>query len=275
MSKYQNLKDFLTEQNILDFNIKSVDINFISNYDIWLTNKDEINSKNYKARCLQSLVRVISFAVFKGYLKQNILKYYNIEKAPSKEPEYITHKELLIFQSFKFVSPTLQRVADTFILQCCTSLDYADLVTFNKKKHLKNIEGMLWIIKKREKAAKGSERQITKIPLLPQTFNIFEKYNWKIPLWNNVRCKNMSYDKYRTYLKQCASILNININVVTKTGRRTFINLMHEKGVPVDDITAMVGHNKTSTTQNFYLRFSTKRIRMTIEKVFGKDFMAG
>jgi site-specific recombinase XerD len=85
----------------------------------------------------------------------------------------------------------------------------------------------------------------------------------------------MSGDKYRKYLKECAEIVGLDINITTKTGRKTFINLMHQQGLDAEDIAQMVGHNNIKTTYKFYIKFSPKRITLSVQKAFGKEFLVG
>ncbi|MEM1134250.1 MAG: phage integrase SAM-like domain-containing protein [Bacteroidota bacterium] len=273
--KFDHLEKFLKSKNAELTLLNEVDYNFISQFDDFLKKQPKIKSKDYKARCITTLQRVVKWSNTQGYVKTNNMILFNPEKSKIKKPEYIELDELLLFKDFNFFSSTLQKVADCFVLQSFTSMDFVDIIEFSKKEHIKRINGRLWIIKKRGKAPIGSEKQVMKIPLLPEARRIFEKYDWKPPIWFEKRGKNLSYDKYRKYLKECADILDININLVTKTGRRTFVNLMYEKGFSSDEIANIVGHNSTKTTLKYYLRFSLKRIEMKIEKIFGKDYLVG
>ncbi|UZR93125.1 phage integrase SAM-like domain-containing protein [Chondrinema litorale] len=275
-SKYSRLREFLAEVGKKGILIKNVDMNLAYQFENWLKQNSQINSKSYQARCLSTLKRVMKWAVSEDILKFNPLQYLKVEKGQPSSPEYLSMDELALFEKFRFKSPTLQKVADCFVFQCWTSMDYADIVSFNHLEHIQKVSGKNWIIKKRAKAPLKSTRQEMQIPIFPKARRILDKYNWKAPIWSEKRNSYMSSDKYRKYLKECAAIVGIDdINLVSKTGRRTFINMMSECGVPSDDITAMVGHNHTKTTQDFYLRFSTRRIQMNIEKVFGENYLAG
>jgi integrase len=152
-------------------------------------------------------------------------------------------------------------------------MDYADIVGLDMDKHAYRDEGgNLWIKKQRKKARLQANDQIMHVPVMHVANAILQKYGNKVPIWMPEWNKVLSYDKYNKYLKEVADILGFKINLTTKTGRKTFINMMYEKGIPLEDISDMVGHNSTRITRSTYLRFSNKRIKDSIGRVFGEDW---
>ncbi|UZR95337.1 phage integrase SAM-like domain-containing protein [Chondrinema litorale] len=273
-NKLSHLKQYLTKYNLLNISVEDINEKFGVNFEVFL--ERELNLKHNTAmRSIMQLNRVLTWGVRKDILEKNKLSFYEYNFQPPEAPKFLSAEQLEKFTKFSFNSPSLQRVSDSFIFQCWTSFDYADLVDFRNNKHIITIDNKLWIRKRRSKARLKSVKQIILVPIFPEVKKILVKYDWKVPIFSEERDKVMSYDKYRKYLKECAEILGIDENLVTKTGRKTFINMMYECGLDSDDISAMVGHNSPKTTIKFYLQFSSKRIRVSVEKVFGKDFMVG
>ena len=276
--KYHNKRDNLIAylESISEINIKphEVDIHFAQKFGNYLKRVQKMKH-NSAMRSVQQLSRVLEWGIQERYIKENRMKYFKYNFDTPEAPVYLTPEQLEDFMRFRFKSESLQRVADCFILQCWTSMDYADIITFNKAEHLKFQDGTWYIVKKRAKAAMGSSGQVMQCPLNVHSKRIWEKYGWQPPIWSDRHNKCMSGDKYRKYLKECAEIVGIDVNIVTKTGRKTFINLMHQQGLDAEDIAQMVGHNNIKTTYKFYIKFSPKRITMSVQKAFGKEFLVG
>lgn len=272
--RFEHLTNYLDSLKKPDMMPYDIDIHFATKFGIYL--KREYNmTHNYAMRSIQQLNRVMKWAIQEGYIKDNGMEHFKYNFDAPEAPIFLTPDQLSGFQKFRFKSPSLQRVADAFILQCWTSMDYIDIIQFKKEQHLQFKDTKWYIVKKRGKAALTNTGQLMQCPLNINAKRIWEKYDWQPPLWSDKHKKCMSGDKYRKYLKECAEIVGIEINVVTKTARKTFINLMYERGMLEEDISKMVGHNNIKTTNKFYIKFSTKRITMGVRKAFGDDFMVG
>ncbi len=61
------------------------------------------------------------------------------------------------------------------------------------------------------------------------------------------------------YLKEIADICQIKKNLTYHLARHTFATLSLSKGVPIETVSKMLGHNKIQTTQ-IYARITNKKL---------------
>lgn len=270
--RIKHLTTFLRSIDRQDIHPENFTDNIADDFATWL--KKGGMQHNSAMRVVLQVSTIQKWAYRKKLIKHKPLEGYGYNVKGPAVPQFLLPEQVERLGTYRFFSPTLQRVADAMVLQSWTGMDYADMAELDWQKHtFRDAKGTTWIQKKRKKARINSERQVMNVPLMPEAWRIFRKYKMKVPLWNEERGKVMSYDKYNKYLKEVAAILGISIKLTTKTGRKTYINMMFERGLPLEDITDMVGHNDTRITRSTYLKFSTKRVRTSIERVFGTDWL--
>ena len=99
------------------------------------------------------------------------------------------------------------------------------------------VDGNQWLVINRVKTGTRSA-----IPLLPVALAIITKYRYKLPYYSN--------QKLNEYLKEVATIANINKHLTSHIGRHTFATTITlGKGVPIETVSLMLGHTSISTTQ--------------------------
>ncbi|MDQ6482495.1 tyrosine-type recombinase/integrase [Dyadobacter sp. LHD-138] len=79
---------------------------------------------------------------------------------------------------------------------------------------------------------------------------------------------NSNY-RYNVYLKELTVICGIRRELNTHLARHTFADIMLNSGVPLEDVSKMLGHRNIRTTQR-YARVRKNRISENIAKVRGK-----
>ena len=157
----------------------------------------------------------------------------------------------------------LEEVRDAFIFQCFTGFAYQDLYGLeagNIVKVGRNAER--WLIKNRGKTGVSEM-----VPILPVVEEIIEKY--KEHPYCKVSCKLLpvnSNARYNSYLKELATICNVARNLNTHLARHTFADIMLNSGVPLEDLSKMLGHKSIRTTQR-YAKVRKPRISENMEKV--------
>jgi len=123
-------------------------------------------------------------------------------------------------------------------------------------------EGERWLIKDRGKTGVSEM-----VPILPIIDELIEKYahhsclkisNHLIPVNSNT--------KYNAYLKELADICGITRELNTHLARHTFADMMLNNGVPLEDVSKMLGHANIRTTQK-YCRVQKSRISSNMGKV--------
>jgi site-specific recombinase XerD len=118
---------------------------------------------------------------------------------------------------------------------------------FNKSWLRPGVDDRLWIFADRQKV-EGSACQI---PLFKPAAEILSDLQ-DIP--------QISNGKYNAYLKEIGVIVGIEKNLTTHVARKTFGNLLLDKGVSLEVVSSMYGHSNTKTTLSYYVDISEKRI---------------
>jgi len=169
----------------------------------------------------------------------------------------------------------LRRVRDVFCFSCATGLRYSDLVQL-KREHIKPNEIRLTIKKTREPMI---------IPLNKISADILKKYEWRadpLPIISN--------QKFNNYIKEIGQLAELNedieiiryrgaekISQVHKkydlisahTGRKTFVTLSLEKGIPAEAVMKITGHSDYKSFQR-YVNVSEQRKKNEMERAWGR-----
>ena len=69
----------------------------------------------------------------------------------------------------------------------------------------------------------------------------------------------MQYQKMNSYLKEIADVCKINKNLTYHCARHTFATMSISKGVPIETVSKMLGHQRIQTTQ-IYARITNKKL---------------
>ncbi len=215
---------------------------------------------NTAGRVPNELKAVFEFAKKVDLIEKNIFENCNpYQQKYEKDNQFLTPIELEKIEKFEFANNYLQKVADCFLFQCYTGVDYGDLQALNSKHFVKK-EGdtRWWISKRREKTNKLFE-----VPIRPKALAITEKYGGfdKIPIISNVN--------YNKYLKEVAKIVGIDKSIHTHLGRKTFCNNgLNYEGLDFEDLASMVG-DKIDTISKHYANPSSVRVMRKTKENWG------
>ncbi|WP_242009202.1 site-specific integrase [Robertkochia solimangrovi] len=134
-------------------------------------------------------------------------------------------------------------------------MSYVDAKELTKDYLIRGIDNRIWLFTKREKT-----QELVKIPLLPKTWEILEKYldspenaiNGKIlPICSN--------QKTNEYIREIAEFYSIRKHLTFHVARHTFATtVMLTNGVPIETVSKLLGHTKLSTTQIYARVIDTK-----------------
>jgi site-specific recombinase XerD len=158
---------------------------------------------------------------------------------------FLTEEELYQLEDLKLVVPRLDQVRDIFVFSCYTGYAYVDVANLTKDNVGIGIEGNYWIFTDRQKTSTTSN-----VPLLPKALGLIEKYK------NNLEVVNkggilpiISNQKMNAYLKELANLAGIKKNLTFHLARHTFATLMLTKGMSIETVAKMLGHQDIRTTQ--------------------------
>lgn len=157
----------------------------------------------------------------------------------------------------------LAEVRDAFIFQCFTGFAYQDIYGLTTENIIRvGAKGERWLSKER-----GKTKVNETVPILPIVQELIAKYathpyclekKCLIPINSNAR--------YNAYLKELAVICGINRELNTHLARHTFADMMLNNGVPLEDVSKMLGHKNLRTTLR-YCRVQKFRISASVGKV--------
>lgn len=168
----------------------------------------------------------------------------------------------------------IAEVRDAFIFQCFTGFAYQDIYDLSPENIvLVGRKKERWLVKHRGKTEVGEM-----VPILPIVEELITKYkdhpyciagNKLIPVNSNYR--------YNVYLKEIADICEIRDikgdirRLDTHDARHFFADMMLNNGVPLEDVSKMLGHKNIRTTMR-YCRVRKSRISENVAKVRQKLF---
>ncbi len=157
----------------------------------------------------------------------------------------------------------LAEVRDAFIFQCFTGFAFQDIFALTKENIVMvGNSGERWLIKDRGKTGVSEM-----VPILPLVEELIQKYaTHPSCLKNGTMMPVKSNTKYNGYLKELADICGIERELNTHLARHTFADMMLNNGVPLEDVSKMLGHKSIRTTQR-YCKVKKYRISENMAKV--------
>lgn len=246
-AKRRNLLRYLEHSKQTDLQCAEVSIKTLRGMETYFRQVIK-HGQAHTNRLLQFARKIMDYAVEQEACPYNPLHSYSFRKVPRRKKVYLSSAEVYHLVNYRFASARLARIARMFALQCLTGFSYAELMRFERGWISKDVTGRDWIFGDRQKVA-GSQYAI---PVFSTTRRLLEELNYEIP--------RISNGKYNAYLKEVAFILDIDKNLTTHVGRKTFGNLLHERAVSLSSVSAMYGHSNTKTTQDHYVDTSFKLI---------------
>ncbi len=156
----------------------------------------------------------------------------------------------------------IDEVADAYIFQCYTGFAYQDLYGLSK-------DNIILVGRKKEKwlcKHRGKTGVMEMVPMLPIIESIIEKYKDNpLCIRRNALLPILSNTNYNGYLKEIGAICGIKRELNTHLARHTFADIMLNLGMPLEDVSKMLGHKTTKTTQR-YAQVRKNRIQENFDK---------
>jgi len=233
-----------------DVRLKDLDLKFIQDLEYFF--KTELQLKQATVyRSIQRVKKIIQFAISENYLQRDPFHLYKNRKH-TPVIVYLTDEELKKMEDYKFSQQRLQQVKDLFIFCCYTGLGYSEMSTLTTKNIEIGFDGKEWI----QMIRKKTNRKIS-IPLLPKAKEILEKYNNELP--------RISNQKFNAYLKEIGVVVGIQKKMSHHLARRTFATtVLLFNDVPMEIVSALLGHSTMSVTQDSYAKIVNKKIAATM-----------
>lgn len=182
---------------------------------------------SYRHRMAKKLLWCAKWCVENGLLKTNPLVKVRIPQPKfTHRKVFLTVTEVAILQSLP-LSGTLEKIRDTFLLQCYTGLAYADVRRVTSK-CLYRAQNMEFISMERQKTSSGF---LT--PLRKEARAILDKWNWIV----KVPCNQV----YNRMLKELGRLAGLLQPLFSHLGRKTFAQYYTERGLSLQITAEMMG----------------------------------
>lgn len=243
----KHTKDFMQwKYGAADIELSKIDHAFIMDYEFYLRSVRNC-ANNTAVKYIKNFSKIIKICIANDWIDKNPFANYK-SKIRELERTYLSEEEIQNLIEKKFTTPRLQLVCDLFLFSCFTGLAYIDVKNLTKENITFGIDGDEWIFTHRQKTEAAS-----KIPILPVTAMIIEKYSkQKECTMQNKLLPILSNQKMNAYLKEIATICEINKELTFHMARHTFATTVTlTNGVPIESVSKMLGHKNLRTTQHY------------------------
>jgi len=226
---------------------------FVTEFDHYFRTVRGCNH-NSSIKYIKNLKKVVNLAVKNDWLRKDPFDKFTVKLKPVHR-DFLTEDELKQLEDAEITVPRLDQVRDIFVFSCYTGYAYVDVTSLTHDNLRKGIDGNLWIYSNREKTSTKSN-----VPLLPKALEIIEKYK-DHPAANYKRTllPTLSNQKTNAYLKEIAIAAKVNKLLTFHLARHTFATLMLTKGVSIETVAEMLGHQSIRTTQ-IYAKVVEKKV---------------
>ncbi|TXB67252.1 site-specific integrase [Vicingus serpentipes] len=279
LKDYNSLKKNLTDyESFLGEEIMLGDINkeWLGEFEAYLTGckDDSYTSKtNHKLETRKKRIRTLK--AFFNWMDESDL--FTIPKALSNFKSeqgvaetvkaVLTKAEVIKLYKKKFSDPKKEFIKDVFVFTCYTGLRFSDLISLTKR-HIKELDSAgTTIIKKAVKT--GYEFSI---PLNKVALEILELYDYDFSRYDNA-----NFNKYLHILLKETEMFDDELDFEEEVkerweclsihrGRDTFITLLIQERVPLNEIMKYTGHRSVSNL-NKYIDTKGELINYTKELI--------
>lgn len=246
-----------------DIELSELNFGFINRFENYLL-YDQKNAVSSVNKHTQRLKKVINYGILNELLDKDPFIRHRPIKDKKKEIIFLDDEELKLVEDKVFEIERLARVRDFFIFCCYTGLAFKDVQQLSYKNIVKDQDGDLQIIYKRQKTGKD-----ILIPILPKALNIIEKYrNDPIAISEGSVLPIPSNVKFNAYLKEIADMCGIKKNLTVHIARKTFATtVLLLNDVPIETASELLGHSSIKMTQQLYGKIVNKKVKRDISKL--------
>ncbi len=263
---YKHTRDFIKHHfGKEDINLNELKYDFITEFEFYLKSVKGI-SHNTVMRYLKIFKKIVLMAVKNEWLDKDPFSRYTMTMKEVKKG-YLNKEELQSLYDKEFSMERLEQVRDIFLFCCYTGLSYADVRKLTPENISKGLDGEYWIFVDRTKTGSASN-----VPLLPVAAEIMEKYK-EHPITSNSGCllPVISNQKMNAYLKEMATLCDINKHITFHMARHTFATTVTlSNGVAIETVGSMLGHRNLKTTQ-VYAKVVQEKVSQDMKKL--KDIL--
>lgn len=249
---FRNFLLYRYKQN--DMHFKQLDMKLLNDFDTYLKNVKKC-CHNSALKYIKLFKKIVRLAIVTDLLEKDPFMNFR-GKVQEVERDFLTWQELEVIEKKEFVIPRLDLVRDIFVFSCYTGLAYVDVASLTPADITKDRDGEFWLHILRTKT-KGR----TQVLLLPKAMEIIKKYkHYPVNESESKLLPSFSNQKMNAYLKEIADLCKVNKHLTFHSARHTFATTVTlSNGVPIETVSAMLGHKNIRTTQ-IYARILKEKI---------------
>lgn len=263
------IEAFMQHQyNLDDMPLPDLRLRFVTEFEHYLLTEENLQT-NTAHKYIKNLKKIMNMSVGLDWIPSNPFNNFRCSyTAPDRE--VLTQEELDVIRLKKIDTPRLAEVRDVFVFCCYTGFAYSDIYKFDYHAVTKRIDGDYWLSTSRQKT--GSKESV---PLLPIALDIIKKYrDHQYCIEADKLLPVNSNQRYNGYLKEIAAICGIKKKITSHIARHTFATTVTlANGVPIETVSAMLGHNSIRTTQ-IYAKVVEKKVSDDMQTLKAKLFGA-
>jgi site-specific recombinase XerD len=243
-----------------DVYLNQLDYRFICDFEhflhsYWPKGHTNAMSHNTVMKHIQRLRKMVTLAFHLEWIEKDPFMRWKptFEK---RQREFLTTNELSNIETYKFPIERLERVRDIFVFSCYTGISYADIITLTESNIMIGLDGLNWIITKRQKT-----KTPVRVPILDTTQELLNKYkNHPMAVITETLFPVISNAKLNLYLKEIADACGVKKNLTFHMARHTFATTVTlTNGVPIETVSKLLGHTRIATTQ-IYAKVIEKKV---------------
>lgn len=209
------------------------------------------HNHNHAIRHVEMFRRILNYAVDNQWIDKNPLEALKTKRVRIPVVA-MTEEELDKLIGSNLLVPQYEQVKDVFLFCCFTGLAYVDVKSFSAENIKTRKDGQ-----KVYDSNRGKNESRSFIPLIPQALELIECYKkhpfciktgLAFPVFSNAYMNRI--------LKEIMGIVGIKTLLKTHTARKTCASYFVNNGVPIQSVSAMLGHKSISVTERNYFQRS-------------------
>jgi len=240
--------------NVSDKPLLEIKLAFITAFEHFLTTERKLQS-NTAMKYVKNIKKIMNVADANEWISSNPLLNFKCTYQ-NPEREILTQEELDAMYQKPMHVKRLEEVRDVYVFCCYTGYAFSDVKSFTSQEVCIGLDGEKWIQTKRIKT--DSQENVM---LLPVALEIIEKYKTHpYCVANDKLLPVISNQRFNAYLQEIADLCGIKKHLTSHTARHTFATTVTlANDVPIESVSAMLGHNSIRTTQ-IYAKIVQKKL---------------
>jgi site-specific recombinase XerD len=233
----------------------------------WLRQPPRELSNNVAQSTASHAKVLLNYALDNEWINRNVFVNFRRSMDPV-ERVTLTEEEIRNFCTFPLANTSLETVRDVFFFMCLSGLSFSDIERLGREHIKSEMDGEKFIHLFRRKMLSRKSRTPATIPLTPSALSILAKYE---PSIINGRLLPLQANApFNRSLKQIAFMCGLDKSVSTKVARNSLATYLVNNGVPLQSVSAMLGHSSTLTTQTFYTKVSPGKVISDLNDLYNR-----